>query len=1664
MFRRYGFLCGSFILNQRLVVDWGQPFYREDVHTKAKERLKELQASHWYQRYMILPSQDLERPSNSTSSPPILEEEEQVEEEMNTTTSSSTAEEVVDVRSGGKEARGQEEEMEFYHEPEKVEEKRKGEEKSNLLQTTSMTASEHTPPEVVNGTSEERTRIDEEEEVVHTCDGLASSFDEGMKVEEGEEKEQREVRSDTMMSSSSLSSSAFSLPPPPPPIHLLEVNALVTTFTNMRNVEDLSTILAYMREGLKQPLTPFHYHALLRVLAYRQEKEEAIQLLQVMSEQREGLEDEEKDEDDVETGVEEEHETGELASTDFAARSGSCMAHELPAVVMGNASFTLETYARVMDVLHCMAPEDVLERLLHIIALAQDRFTFPVLEATETKERVASSTSSMTAPSLHPQGSRTRSRWVSHLWWEAVSGSEEWTIAGLSPFSDEGRRAMEDPHRMPGPCPPSSSRGDEIEDHQHDEEEDEEDGVEFVRSETGKGSEGEGGNVGALARDHCRNWYNQPTSRSSSPPLSSLLHHVAHRGTECGVVLPLAALLVGYWMKALRIPLGDWDYFHLLSTFVCHREGYSWVQWCVGSMCCEEEATVWSSTTPATTAHVAGEEKTMTPRGRGVTPLALQQRLTNRRAALQARSRAPPPPSHTTTTTSSSWTRRVKGEREDRRGNVEMTNEEEDVAVEHDDEDRRTTRNGRSNVSPSRGGSRGGGGTGSTPSSSSSSSLSSSGRRMFSHLLRDWDRLLTPLLTSMMTSLEKAGIALHTPVTWYPFINGGGLSWERYVEEVLTQAGKEHDAPAVEEEDENGQTTTSTSSSWVSGVPRREASAVEEEEPCCARTDATPRRTDYRSRVGLGPHRYNPAFLYHGLSLLWMTSRCDTLGIEVLSNVKEKWEEEEKKRRTWKNTKEETQVVLGGGGGGRGVMGGHREDVRFPQVPDRDGKREAEHKREDMEGGVEPACGSLAPHEGHAQTAMTTGEPFQVSLHHLLDVGPLFSHVSRYTVESMRHTYTALLQRVSSDIQQQRQEWTLLEMSQRAAVAALTTGGAVVESSIRMSTTTTPHLTTQSGKPSASSHRFHKMEETNDAISSSSSDGWEWGSLSFADAAASSLPPLLCTSYSVAIPVPLPSPEDVLSAQSFLTPMLSSAAQARAALEKVISMTQSAYSHQPRTIRLLYKQLAEYCVRHPHPNPKFSRTGLAERRKWGAYLEARDIALTLFGSAHQARVCMKHVYYHAYTLPELRSAEMVRNDIEDMVEFFATSSIFPIASSSVAAAITENRSPTRSSHSLQGQQKRKEEDPEASPKEKDEKDDENEATPPHAGVREDTHPYASSSSSSASSSCFARPFLHESRLTREAGDSQLIPQLGALHRYLRRVGRAGMEGEENTQRVRRKEEESPTKEDIKEAAWTEEEEVSAEKEAAFAAFQLFTPGRRTTPPVLQCPTEPVPRYLYDPEVYNPYPHIALRIPVSQLPCKKKDRKRRRAKTTTNTAAASSSSQAEIEENKGQHKNEGGTLKVVTAGQEEGPPEKANRVKSSATIMKKKETRHEEEKEEEEEEEGEDVFAALWNTLMNTTIMGQDLWYLKNTDMYLLLLQCLLHRLDWEAAVDLTLRMLEHTKFTHKMDHAVTRIFKEIGDPAGCLAFKVATRLFDGRIVHDGQVKRTQFHEQQPLRG
>lgn len=1061
-------LCGSFILNQRLVVDWHHPFFRADIHSAAQSRLQALQRSSWYRTWS----------------------------------------------EGGD--------------------------------------SSHQLPDRENG---------------------------GAEVGESSE----EVGSGTQHSTASASSS------PPPPMHLLEANALTTTFTNQRNIEDLTTILRYTRDGLHQPLTSFHYHALLRLFAYQQDKAAAVQLLEVMEEEAAGGDGDEEAE---------------------------------PALT-GEEAVTLETYARVMDMLHTLSPSDVLDRLLTVIELAQDRF---LASSPPTRGEEDGGDGN---EEHHDLANRLqRGGLGGGLCDKARQGSEAATVQGMSADMAAGQLAMLEPDRMP----------------------DVEEGEWPLQS-------------GASS---------PPLSASSitSAPLSSLLHHLAHRPTATSALPALVAVL---WMRSLGAVLCDWDYFHTFSAVLIHRSTFPFVQWCVGVV-----------SDSATTAESSEDRQPQPPWQKGwVRPSDVLTQLQRRyQEVLSSNSSSSGPSPASTSSSSPPLPEGSASSRHAKRQNHGATPPP---------------------PPPPR-------------------------RPLPSVVQQEIDELQVAiqLAEAMMRSLRRAGISPSTLVYTGACLNSGYTDAEGFLLSIL------------EETDESG----------------------------------------------VGPQQLPNSMLYHGLGVLWSAVGDNSASMEVLRRAAEKEEMEH---------------------------GATLEDANGTsslEQQERDRKtmrmrlRNAEATRRG--GGEAGGVGKSLP-------------VWRVSVPHLLDAGALVDHVSAHTIQSVRDAFTEMVQRRTAEASVARHELELQRL----------------------------------GDPSNASRRANTAGGTS--------------SVSYEDAAAvSPSPPALCAALSLAVPPAIPTPEDLATCENCVLPMLSTSAEAMAALQHAIAATSPHITHQqPRHVRHRYRQLLLYCALHPfRRNPKFSKAGLQERRKWNRYLTARDTALTLFGSTQQGRDAMKDLFY---------------NEAGDDGD------------SGGGAA----------QHQQQQQQQ----------------------------VRQDQQRLA--------------PMRSQETIRQDREDiCQVLSRCGGADGLL------------------------------------------------HPPPPSSSPPARLSLPHLHCSPDAVPTYLYDPNVFNPYPHCHLRLPFKSV--------------------------------------------VASEGVNGASPA----------------------------EEEEDVFLGVWNTLMNPHIVGQDRWFLKNTDIYLLLMRCLLQRLDWEAAVELTHRMLEETSYTYKMDSELTRIFREVGDPSGCLAFKAATNLFDGRIIRDGQVKRKQFHAAQ----
>lgn len=290
---------------------------------------------------------------------------------------------------------------------------------------------------------------------------------------------------------------------------------------------------------------------------------------------------------------------------------------------------------------------------------------------------------------------------------------------------------------------------------------------------------------------------------------------------------------------------------------------------------------------------------------------------------------------------------------------------------------------------------------------------------------------------------------------------------------------------------------------------------------------------------------------------------------------------------------------------------------------------------------------------------------------------------------------------------------------------------------------------------------------------------------------------------------------------AFALMLMTTDEEVSAAWKHILASVDATATRVPHTVRSFVKRFVAFCSRHPpKKNYKMTPKGLAEREKWGRYIESRDQALVLFGSAPQAREAMRHLFYNNGQPQALRNSDMIEKDVADVCN-----TIFP----------------------------------------------------------------------------------------------------------------------------------------------------------QFSATGDWRTRRMSAAPLITVPKDEVPRHLWDPEVENPYPHCNLR-------CSPLD--------------------------------DAATQTQLTL----------------------------------------DMFPVVWTALMSSeTGIGAGKWFYRDPEMFLGLLRCLVYRLDWEAAVQLTMRSVQNFDFTFVMDQELQTMFNEIGDPFGSLLFKTATKVYDARIVVDSASKREHFH-------
>ena len=92
----------------------------------------------------------------------------------------------------------------------------------------------------------------------------------------------------------------------------------------------------------------------------------------------------------------------------------------------------------------------------------------------------------------------------------------------------------------------------------------------------------------------------------------------------------------------------------------------------------------------------------------------------------------------------------------------------------------------------------------------------------------------------------------------------------------------------------------------------------------------------------------------------------------------------------------------------------------------------------------------------------------------------------------------------------------------------------------------------------------------------------------------------------------------------------------------------------------------------------------------------------------------------------------------------------------------------------------------------------------------------------------------------------------------------------------------------------------------------------------------------------------------------------------------------------------------------------------------------------------DPFPEVYALIRNSN-SRQTNWHLSDKDTVTRLLRCLLHRLEFEKAVELMRSAIKVMGYGQKVDRDIQRFFTEIGDPSGSIAFKLASGIMDGEV-------------------
>jgi len=94
----------------------------------------------------------------------------------------------------------------------------------------------------------------------------------------------------------------------------------------------------------------------------------------------------------------------------------------------------------------------------------------------------------------------------------------------------------------------------------------------------------------------------------------------------------------------------------------------------------------------------------------------------------------------------------------------------------------------------------------------------------------------------------------------------------------------------------------------------------------------------------------------------------------------------------------------------------------------------------------------------------------------------------------------------------------------------------------------------------------------------------------------------------------------------------------------------------------------------------------------------------------------------------------------------------------------------------------------------------------------------------------------------------------------------------------------------------------------------------------------------------------------------------------------------------------------------------------------------------------DPFPALFQSMRHLAQSNNPQWYTQDKETAMRIVRCFLHRLDWEHAIQMMTTLVQKVGYSPRSDKELQRVFMEIGDPSGSVAFKLAARILEGEVT------------------